>query len=695
MRSSWQLAVAIAVLLLQFLPAFADDVITNIVSPVVSYQYYDSFGEDTNATVISPIISYQFYDALGEDTNSAIVSPIVSYQYFDWAGVNALNLQSSPVVSYDYLFLDAPVLTILPTTRVPTTAESTTPFILPPSPPQLETFVGGSFTANPPFPLDPNQMTIVLTHGWIPTLNGTNLFPNGGPDGWPTDMAKQLLASGITGNIVAWNWTNGATSSVFKPEQAGSQSTNGLALGQALLNELGPNYSKKIHFIGHSFGTLANAYAANFLQGANFASEQVSPTPWPATNMLMTLFDEAEIGANKNFNLSLNGIENWFALAIALADGNGNYLNSAPAYYHPLPKQFAWADNYLSAFGLLHTNAVNVILTDGLPTDAPDPISLLKEIGAFHGYPIQWYDETVQSDNSAMGFVWADLWSLNDPTFANAPTNGSVFVQADNSSPWNLTPTSWSYGTNYLNQRFQAYQNGLGSSTAQIADNILTAHGTAIVQAVWDITTDNPEWIIGVETTVFNSITSQVKVRPLGLSANDGSSSTNVPAYAWMQLIVPANAISLSFDYRIQGDWQSDSLAAAFNGTNVLLIAGNMIQTNVTFGSGSIDVSAYAGQTNEFFIGIIGGTSTNAQLTVENLAFSISSPPSLQAQASGNNFVMAWPLSSQNFNLQTTTNLTDPNSWTTLTNVPMIVNLQNTVTVGICQTNQFYRLISQ
>jgi hypothetical protein len=177
-------------------------------------------------------------------------------------------------------------------------------------------------------------------------------------------------------------------------------------------------------------------------------------------------------------------------------------------------------------------------------------------------------------------------------------------------------------------------------------------------------------------------------VRPNG----ESNSSTNVPAYAWMQLVVPTNAVSLSFDYIIQGDWQSDSLASAFNGTNVLLIAGNTIQTNVMFSSGSIDVSAFAGQTNEFFIGIVGGTSTNALLTVENLAFSISLPPSLQAQMSGGNLMLSWPMSAQNFSLQTTTNLADPNSWITLTNVPAIVNLQNAITNSIFNGTRFYRL---
>jgi hypothetical protein len=58
------------------------------------------FAQDTITNVMSPVVSYQFYDSLEHlDTNSAIVSPVVSYQYFDWVGYS--NLQS-PVVSYFY-----------------------------------------------------------------------------------------------------------------------------------------------------------------------------------------------------------------------------------------------------------------------------------------------------------------------------------------------------------------------------------------------------------------------------------------------------------------------------------------------------------------------------------------------------------------------------------------------------------------
>jgi hypothetical protein len=177
-----------------------------------------------------------------------------------------------------------------------------------------------------------------------------------------------------------------------------------------------------------------------------------------------------------------------------------------------------------------------------------------------------------------------------------------------------------------------------------------------------------------------------------GLTPNGAGSETIIPAYVWGLIEIPSNALSMSFNYKIEGEWLSDSLAVALDGTNVLLIEGNTIQTNVVFSSGPIDVSAFAGQTNELFIGIVGGTSTNAQLTVENLTFSSPMPPLLQAQATRNGSVLTWPLSAAGFSVQTTTNIADPNSWVTLTNVPSVVDLQSSFAITNNGISQFYRL---
>ena len=738
---SWKQICVIATLLLQWLPAFADDVITNFMSPIASYQsaqdlssealtaggiqspfvsfqypedfsgaalnnggisspfasylFQQNYAGDVlaNGGAISSFVSYQYPNRLDTEilTSGGILSPIGSYQYFEWPGSGILNLQYSPTVSYYYQFLNAPVLNIISTTRTPITAESTPAYLISPPPPsQLMAYHGGIFTANLAS-VDPNQMTIVLTHGWIPLkpvplLNLPIFTPNGVED-WPTTMAAQLHAQDATANIVAWNWEDTAKSWVTDPKQAGSQTPGeGFKLGMALFSALGQNYSQPIHFIGHSFGTLVNAYAANYLQGANFANEAASSTPWPAANMQMTLFDEAEVGADKNFTLNSQDLA-------ALADANANLL-TASSYYHPLPKQFAWADNYVSAVGLLQSRAANVILNTGFPASAPDPVSWFSEFGAFHEYPTSWYEETIQNDGtSLMGFRWS---FEKNGGFSEAPSAGSVYVQNSTGSQWDLTGSDLTGGASLLNTRFQEYRGAFISSINNQVPGLVTVNGSVNGQVVVN------EQIVGAlpafDSFILSFFTSgahntpppQSKPHPLG--GPGGSGSNNIPAYAWMQLFVPTNAVSMSFDYIIQGDWQSDSLAAAINGTDVLLIAGNVIQTNIMFSSGSFDVSAFAGQTNEFFIGIVGGTSTNAQLTVENLVFSVSLPPSMQAQTSGGNLTLTWPKSAQNFSLQTTTNLTDPNSWVTLTNVPAIVNLQNSVTNAISDGVRFFRL---
>jgi hypothetical protein len=653
---------ALACLMLFSSAAFADDVITNIMSPIASYQYPEDFSAESL-------------------TNGGVISPIVSYQYLEWPGDGILNLQSSPVASYYYQFLDAPVLIIISTTRTPATAESTPAYLISPAPAsQLMAFHGGIFTANLAS-IDPNQMTIVLTHGWTPInpLTGAPLSTPDGVDSWPTGMAAQLRASGITtANIVAWNWVD-ASKAVLPGTAAAQTPGQGIQLGQALLNTLGPSYSHPIHFVGHSLGTLVNAYAANFLQGANFAGEPVSPTPWPTANMHMTLLDEAEVA--EDFAHLQQSIDTLRGL-------NGNpFAPDKPSYYHPLPKQFRWADNYVSAFGLLQPGAANVILTNGFPAAAPNPETwLFHKLPDFHDYPKPWYEETIQNDGaSVMGFRWS---FEEGGWFSQAPGAGSVYVQAFNSSHWDLTLTNWNYGTNLLDERFAEYKSAIANSANNEVPGLVTANGSVNGQIVGALAGFDA-FILSFFTSPNNSAP-QFRAWPLDKQPLGGS-VTNVPAYAWMQMFVPTNAISMSFNYVIQGDWQSDSLAVALNGTNVLFLPGSEIETNVVFSSGPMDVSAFAGQTNEFFVGIVGGTSTNAQLTVENLTFSVPLPPTLQAQMSGG-LVLSWPMSAQNFSLQTTTNLAAPNSWTTLTNLPAIVNLQNAVTNPVSGGAQFYRL---
>jgi len=172
----------------------------------------------------------------------------------------------------------------------------------------------------------------------------------------------------------------------------------------------------------------------------------------------------------------------------------------------------------------------------------------------------------------------------------------------------------------------------------------------------------------------------------------NGESTNNTPAYAWIPLNVPSNVVSMSFDFMLQGNGNQDSFQVALHGTNILSLETSLIQTNVPLNSGLIDISQYAGQQVELFLGIVGGTSTNASLSVSNFQFYATLPPSLRIELSGTNVVLTWPLSGAGYVLQSTDKLTTTNSWTTVTNVPVIVNFQYTVTNQISGGSRFYRL---
>jgi hypothetical protein len=183
-----------------------------------------------------------------------------------------------------------------------------------------------------------------------------------------------------------------------------------------------------------------------------------------------------------------------------------------------------------------------------------------------------------------------------------------------------------------------------------------------------------------------------IAMKAAGGASPDGTTGANTPAYAWIPLAVPSNTVSMSFDFMLQGNGSNDNFEVALNGTNVLSLATRMIQTNVTLNSGLISVSKYSGTNVELFLGIVGGTSTNASLTASDFLFYSAAQPSLQVQVLSNKVIASWPVSAAAFILQTSTNLMATNSWTAVTNVPAIVNLQNEVTNANSGPARFYRL---
>jgi pimeloyl-ACP methyl ester carboxylesterase len=561
----------------------------------------------------------------------------------------------------------------------------------------FKVFTNGGFVTG--IGLDTNKSTIVLTHGW-----------NESSSIWPLDMANNIKVElgSSTPNIVAWDWTTEATNNL--PVATLLTQGQGYALGENLTNALGANYSQRIHFIGHSLGTLVNARAANFIHTNGFS--------W--INTQMTLLDEAEVA----WAFVGNG---WKILPTLLQN------DSAPQrdWKQPLPDKCAWADNYITAVGMPHAQAVNVILTNWFP-DLSDIGQVLyastltwtvpfKDADTdYHNYSYVWYNNTVNQINNPndppylMGFVR----SWEGGGYAGRPSKNFYYIESTNCPAYflsfsgydphyNLIQINSDQANQFLNARPQNLISQVGVNLVSVgvnlvssSDNILAnapSQAQALLQSgqIWNPFASVPFLLQYDKATVVKLVTTSLingLVRPMGGPVPLGGSGGNSPAYVWIPVTVPSNALTMAFNFMLQGNGNHDSFQVAMNSNNLMTVETVLIQTNVTMSSGMIDVSQYAGQQAELFFGIVGGTSTNASVTVSDIAFYVTLPPSLQIQMAGTNVVLSWPLWAATYSLETTGTLWTTNSWMVVTNAPSIVNSQCTVTNQISGKSSYYRL---
>ncbi len=604
---------------------------------------------------------------------------------------------------------------------------------------QLKLFQPGNGTFVSFVRPDAGKMTVVLTHGCESRANA-----------WPLDMARKLAQMpGLTAkaNIMAWDW-EAASHALGGSVGAGlfgvgclspGQNTHdqGLALGQALWDALGGGtYVKPVHFLGHSLGTLVNSAAANYLHGDppnGHPGNQLptGATPWDWRRTHMTLFDEAEL-----------------AHIFRLLPGG-----QSPA--SPLPKNCAYLENFMTTVGFYSPKGVNVYLQrskflsltlghsypyewyqqtiDLFITDParkpPD-----GELGFHHSF------ELAELTSTPAAFPFPIPGSFQD---------GALFAQDEQSSrevdlvhlnvPEGLAAraaielfTSVPFGATVLNYSLKATRFGVQvgtfvvdslTSTAAAAGrkfgNVVASLGEAIFgdsgSPVYPLngrvyldsaTTPAVLGIPGYANSLQSQpawglqlgLQTQPPPPPLGPQsrgvrpADPTPAPTNTPAYVWLPVQVPSNAVALVFDFTLSGDGASDRVVAGINASNLFSLATQFIATNTAMSSGPLPVERWAGQDVELFLGVAGGTSTNALLSVSGIRFLSLPLPLLVARNSGPNAVVSWTESAPGFVLEYATNLTAAAaSWTAITNVAGYVG-QRVFTNQTAPSGGFYRL---
>ena len=147
----------------------------------------------------------------------------------------------------------------------------------------------------------------------------------------------------------------------------------------------------------------------------------------------------------------------------------------------------------------------------------------------------------------------------------------------------------------------------------------------------------------------------------------------------------------MAFDFTVEGNPMDDVLVCGVGTNNLFSLEAKYIPTNTMSASRLIDVSAWAGTTNELFFGFMGGTSTNATLIIENIRFYSLAQPRLEISTSGTVTLLAWPSTAGGYVVESTPSLTAP-VWETATNVPVISGGSYILTNYWSDQTRFFRL---
>lgn len=748
----------------------------NLISALVSYRYLDSLaGAPTDANIVSPLVSYLYFDWPGDANLTFQTSPTVSYYFngppqiltspadrllrvgsqssltvvadgslplsYQWLGKGVAipgaigatlvlnNAQLSDSGDYSVVVSNAHGIATSQSARVVVYAGA--PDIQPALPTLVATTqpLAASLTAQPRIPtsaqlivfntragLDPTVMTIVLTHGW----------ENDAWD-WPASMAQALKARyGDTVNIVAWNWSDNSLLNPLSPAPSAARTkSEGTALANALMDTLGVDYNRPIHFMGHSLGTLVNCAAADYLHGDQRPRGDprgVTET-YSSSRTHMTLFDEAElVTAVNGLHVMLDSVLAGFSEKAAI-DGAMVLKN---LWSNAVPKNSRWVDNYISEVGSLHSDAANVILWPPLLSD-----------GNFsaHGYAYEWYQWTVKTpQDSKMGHRWSfEANTIYPWGIGSAPALDSYFRQNRGIGVHRLSLSEVSNFTAGLlkSGQFLAYSSdeatkGLHAAGAAVQgkyDGIIQYAGNLVVNYAESFSAPpgTPVYLntaAGSTAAYFAPVSEfqsapwqashdlQLIIQPAPapaqsrMTAATKTSATAVaagaaPIYVIVPMLVPLEAVGLSFEYSITGGAVDEFMTMGIGQSVEYSMEAKFLKDGAWNGTPVIPVSDLRNQRVDLVFALNGvNAAPSGTLSIRNIQFYIPPRPELTLEVqTGGALKASWPLSAIDWTLEFSTNLSDPTSWQAVTELPEDTDYFHTKTFNIpVENGMFFRL---
>lgn len=241
--------------------------------------------------------------------------------------------------------------------------------------------------------LNKNLPTIVLIHG----LSNKDDTKDDLWTGFKDHQAGGLILSDLgqnTVNVIQYVWRDAFTSGTTPTQSAYTKARNatsnaGMHLSKALLEELGTTYNEKLHFIGHSLGTIVSTYAIK-----NYISENSS-----ITNIQFTSLDRPDrvtaiLGISDEEEKTLGFNEDFFYLNI-FKNKTRNDLNILLDNYYSFSGLGGVGD--IASTGDTKTKILNQELTS--PNDVDTELNIEEGIQNDHSGVHQWYRWTMNPNN--------------------------------------------------------------------------------------------------------------------------------------------------------------------------------------------------------------------------------------------------------------------------------------------------------
>jgi hypothetical protein len=262
--------------------------------------------------------------------------------------------------------------------------------------------------------------------------------------------------------------------------------------------------------------------------------------------------------------------------------------------------------------------------------------------------------------------------------------NNGISLGAITSAPFSMTVNNLAVGNYDLTT--VATAGGISATSAVVSISVISAAPVPTVTAAISGVADGSSYDYTITLT------------------NTGAAALNSVWYGWTTNgnnlpSDPTNAAnSLGWGNELSGNsikWTNSSGTALAPGASATFTFVSSSAPSTISTSPSGESVAYVGAI-DFSEGKAGDSTAAFSPTLVSGPPPVvsNSPPELAVTAASNSIVLAWATNGAGFTLQTTTNLLPLPFWTIVSNAPLIVNGQYTVTNIVSGAQQFFRLAS-